>query len=60
MWSALQIYAYTNKHISDGSAIELALEAADYRYVSHEMDSLGGCVCNSGGHIITYLKNISN
>ena len=22
----------------------------------HEMDSLGGCVCNSGGHIITYYK----
>ena len=23
---------------------------------SHEMDSHGGCVRNSGGHIITYLK----
>ena len=23
---------------------------------SHETDSLGGCVRNSGGHIITYYK----
>ena len=23
---------------------------------SHEMDSLGGCVRNSGGHIIRYFK----
>ena len=27
-----------------------------YMVKSHEMDSLGGCVCNSGGHIITYYK----
>ena len=25
---------------------------------SHKMDSLGGCVCNSGGHIIIYYKKI--
>ena len=27
-----------------------------YMVKSHEMDSLGGCGCNSGGHIITYYK----
>ena len=27
-----------------------------YMVKSHEMDSLGDCVCNSGGHIITYYK----
>ena len=28
-----------------------------YMIKSHEMDSLGGCVCNSGGHITTYYTN---
>ena len=33
-----------------------AVGVFEYMVKSHEMDSLGDCVCNSGGHSITYYK----
>ena len=34
----------------------IACASSRHTVKSHEMDSLGGCVCNSGGHIVTYYN----